>query len=59
VIRAGGASLRYAGPVHFGWPEHHIEAQPFITEAAQRTEPAWTHIYEDAVESVLDTIRGV
>lgn len=59
IIRAGGARVRYAGVQHFGWPARHIRPRPWITEAAQRTEPTWTHLYEDAVEDVLATIRGV
>lgn len=59
IIRAGGSTVPYAGVQHFGWPARHIAAKPWITEAAQRTESAWTHIYEDAVEAVLATIKGV
>lgn len=59
IIRAGGARVRYAGVQHFGWAARHISPRPWITETAQRTEPAWTHLYENAVEDVLATIRGV
>lgn len=56
-VRAGRASVPYAGPVHWGWPTRpkHDEARglwggpikgnPFITEAAQATEPAWIQFY--------------
>lgn len=59
IMRWGGASIRYAGPVHNGVPAHNIEPHPFGTEAARGTEPVWTHLYEDKVESVLNNIKGV
>lgn len=59
VVRFGNnRAVRYAGPIHFGWPARHIAANPFATEAAQETEPTWTRIYEDAVDRVLQTIKG-
>lgn len=58
IIRAGRASVPYAGPRHFGWPARNIEPHPWITDTAQATEPAWTPIYEGAVQRVLGTIRG-
>lgn len=33
VVRAGGR-LPYAGVIHYGWPGHNIEPQPFLTDAA-------------------------
>lgn len=36
VIRAGLASTPYAGVIHFGWPGHNIEPQPFLFEAVAR-----------------------
>ena len=59
VVRAGGARARYAGPIHFGWPARHIDANPFLTEAAQETESSWVGIYEQTVEKVLNRIEGV
>lgn len=59
TIRAGGASVPYAGPIHFGWPGHNIEPQPFITEAAQRTEPVWVGLYTAAVDKILGRVHGV
>lgn len=58
IIRAGGASLPYAGPIHFGWPARNIEPDPFITEQAEATEPTWTDLYGDAVQRILDRIKG-
>lgn len=57
-VNAGGAAVPYAGPIHFGWPRRHIEAQPFVYDAAQATEPIWRAAYEQAVERALDRVRG-
>jgi hypothetical protein len=59
TVRAGGARVRYAGPIHWGWPNRNITAQPWLSEAAVKTEPQWTAAYEAGVAKVLDTIRGV
>jgi hypothetical protein len=58
LVRAGFASVPYAGPVHWGWPAHGITAQPFVAEAAQRTEPVWTGEYLDHVQQILDRLAG-
>lgn len=58
VVRAGGARVPYAGPIHWGWAARNIAPNPFLAEAAQDTESEWLPIYQDAVERVLDTIKG-
>lgn len=59
VIRAGFASVPYAGVIHWGWPAHGIEAHPFLSEGAQATEHLWSAEYEAAVNRVLSRIKGV
>lgn len=54
TVSAGGARVPYAGPVHWGWPAHGIDPDPFISEAAQATEGAWSRIYEDAIQDAVD-----
>lgn len=54
----GGAAVPYAGPIHWGWPSHHIEAQPFVVEAAQRTEPIWLEAYLADVDRALQPLYG-
>jgi uncharacterized protein YcsI (UPF0317 family) len=49
---------RYAKPIHWGWPARNIEANPWVSEAAQATEPQWLPLYEAAVEKALDEVRG-
>ena len=59
TIRAGGARVPYANVIHWGWPGHNIAAQPWVTTAAQATEPEWTAAYQTAVDRVIATIQGV
>ena len=49
---------RYAKPIHWGWPARNIEANPWVSEAAQATEPQWLPLYEAAVQKALDDVRG-
>lgn len=37
VVRAGRASVPYAGVQHYGWPARGITAKPFLTQAVQST----------------------
>lgn len=39
VVRAGGARLRYAPVIEYGWPKRGITARPFLTQALQATLP--------------------
>lgn len=58
IVRAGGAKVPYAGPVHWGWPARGIGANPWISEAAQRTEPQWTRFYEAEVDRILGQVAA-
>ena len=39
----------YFGPIHYGWPAHHIRGQPFVDEALSNSEDQWLAVYQDAV----------
>lgn len=56
TIRAGGARLPYAAPIHWGWPRRGIKAQPFISTAAQSTESRWYDVYLTHVQRIMDSI---
>lgn len=58
VVKAGGASVPYAGVIHWGWAGHNISANPFLTETAAETEPHWTATYLSAVQRIVDKIHG-
>lgn len=53
-----GSSLVYAGPIHNGWPRHHIVAQPFIRETAARTQPTWVGMYATNIQRIVAKVRG-
>ena len=58
VGRAGGASVPYAGPIHWGWKAHHIEPHPFLTDAAAVLEQNITDRYDRQVAEMLDRTIG-
>ena len=58
IVRAGYASVPYAGPIHWGWPKRNIRAQPFLSDAAQSSEPTWVQAYEREVNEIIDKIEG-
>lgn len=65
LVRAGGARVPYANAIHWGTGPrpgrrgpHNIASNPFITEAAQATEPTWGPVYARAVAEAVDNVRG-
>lgn len=59
TIRAGGKTRPYGPPIHWGWPSHGIKAQPWITQAAQDTEPQWSAEFMTGVTKIIDQVKGV
>lgn len=57
VIRAGGARIPYAGPIHWGWQRRHITAQPFLSAGAQGSEPSWLPVYTAAIDRIVARIE--
>lgn len=53
-----GSSLRYAGPIHWGWPAHHIAADPFLSDAATSTEDVWVGYYFEEVQTIVNRVEG-
>lgn len=58
TVKAGGARVPYAGPIHWGWPLRNIAAQPFLSDAATGTEPQWLPQYEKEIADIVDRIEG-
>lgn len=56
VVRVGKASLPYAGPIHFGWPERGIPPQPFLYEALDERRKEVYEFFWKAVNEVLDEV---
>lgn len=59
IIRAGKKLVPYAAPIHWGWFKKHIRPNPWLSRAAQTTEPAWQRVYIDAVDQAIDQIKGL
>jgi hypothetical protein len=58
IIRAGRASVPYAGPIHWGSPKQHIPAQPWLYETAADTQDTWESTYLKAIEAIIATVEG-
>lgn len=58
VVRAGKGGVPYAGVIHFGWPAHNIEPQPFLYEAADSRLSEVEDIYLKRVQQIADTVKG-
>lgn len=68
VVRAGNASVPYAGNRHYGWPGRPnaskgwrggpITGDFFIIDAAQRTQEMWLADYINDINSIVDTITS-
>ncbi|RWZ52937.1 HK97 gp10 family phage protein [Labedella phragmitis] len=59
IVRVGNnTSVRYAGPIHWGWFRRHIKDNPFASAGAQATESRWVPLYEQYTDAALDKIKG-
>lgn len=62
VVRTGNGrksgGVPYAGPIHWGWPARGIEANEFVTEAAQTTEPIWLQNYVAEMNTAIKKVKG-
>jgi hypothetical protein len=58
VVRAGRASIPYAGPIHWGWPRRGIPAQPWLYDAAVNSQQQWTGLYLRKLQKIIDQIEG-
>ena len=58
IVRAGRASVPYAGVIHFGWPGHNISPQPFVYEALDKRRSEVIKTYEDRVAKITRRVTG-
>jgi hypothetical protein len=60
IIRAGNNStVRYAGPINYGWGRRHIAANPFMQRGARKSESRWLPVYMNYLKHSLDKIEGI
>ena len=53
-VRIGrGASVPYAGPIHFGWPARRIAPQPFVYEALDGRREEVKQAYEQRIGELI------
>lgn len=52
-VSAGGRRLPYAGVIHFGWPRHNIEPQPFLFDALDNRREAVADKYRERVDALV------
>jgi hypothetical protein len=57
-VQAGSSRVPYAAPIHWGWPARNIAANPFLSDAAQDTEPQWVTRYLADIQKALDKVKG-
>src|SRR5690606_19193897 len=53
VVRAGGARVPYAGPIHWGWRRRNISPQPFLVTALAARQPQAVQILEKGVAQTI------
>lgn len=58
TVSAGRASIPYAGPIHWGWAAHNIDPNPFVSDAATATEPAWLALYTAGIDRATGRVAG-
>lgn len=63
IVRAGNNRKKngvpYANPIHWGWHKRNIRPHPFLSLAAQRSEPSWFSAYNRHIEKILAKIKGL
>jgi HK97 gp10 family phage protein len=53
-VRIGrGASIPYAGPIHFGWPARRIKPQPFVYDALDERREEVLQAYETRMNDLI------
>ena len=55
-VLAGRRTVPYAGVIHFGWPAHNIEAQPFLYEALEDSRDDVVRLYGLGIEVLIDKL---
>lgn len=54
--KRSGSAVPYAGPIHFGWPAHGIEPNPFLYEALDSRRGEVILVYEERVQKLVNRV---
>lgn len=58
-VRAGGTTVPYAAPIHWGWGVRHIQPQPFMYEALDARRSEVVETYRKGVAKLVNvTVSG-
>lgn len=57
-IKAGGASVPYAGVIEYGWPEKKIQAQPYLRRAAWENREYVKEQYSNNLQAIARKYIG-
>lgn len=52
-VFAGTPGVPYAGPIHFGWPDHNIKPQPFLYDALDANFENVSELYGKHVDDLV------
>ncbi|MDO5618021.1 hypothetical protein [Kocuria sp.] len=58
TIKVGSRGLPYPGRVHWGDPRPGIHANPWLTRAAQTSEPIWISAYTRELNAAVLSVKG-
>ena len=53
VVRAGSASVPYAGVINYGWPSRGIEGTGFLTDPANSNAAEYARQIDDAIRDLI------
>lgn len=57
-VNYGKKSVPYAGPIHWGWKARNIEANEYVSRAAQYSEPQWINAYRKRVDQIIEKVES-
>lgn len=55
-VKAGNNGIPYAGVIHFGWPGHGIEPDPFLYDASDDRRGEVIDRYEAHIEALVEKV---
>lgn len=58
TVKSGSRRVPYGGVTHWGTPHKKQRAQPWISTAAQESEPMWIKWYEKEMLDAIRTVKG-
>jgi HK97 gp10 family phage protein len=57
-VKAGRATVPYAGIIHFGWPQRGIKPRPFLYEASDDRRNQVREVYAERIEELIKKVNN-